>query len=213
MEQISRNPWLDIPLEDYEAHMAAASVEQASMLADTLGSLLEAYRPRSLAILGSAGGNGLDRVDREITERVVVVDINADYLETCRQRYCQCFDSFESVNCDLSNSQPFEVPVEFVYAALVVEYLNADAFLEYAPSLVEPLGRIAFVFQDQSPQGPVTSTSLASIRKLEETHSSVNVENVIRSLTAHGLTVVERRGIVSVPGKSFTLLVLRKQNE
>ena len=52
------NPWLTIPLADYEAHMALAEVAQAQFLARTLGALIDA-RPqaRSVAVLGCAGAS------------------------------------------------------------------------------------------------------------------------------------------------------------
>jgi len=53
--------------------MSAPVVAQAEMLADVLRELLERYRPRSLAVLGSAGGNGLEYVDPLVTQRVVAV--------------------------------------------------------------------------------------------------------------------------------------------
>ena len=56
-------PWREIPLSDYEAHMSLPSVGQARMLADQLALLLERHAPISVAIIGCAGGNGLDRID------------------------------------------------------------------------------------------------------------------------------------------------------
>jgi hypothetical protein len=56
------NPWLDIPLEDYEAHMSLASVAQAQFLAETLGATVQLCSAESVAILGCSGGNGFDRL-------------------------------------------------------------------------------------------------------------------------------------------------------
>ncbi len=57
-----RNPSLDIPLQDYEGHMSDPSIGQAAMLANQLELLLELRMPSSIAIIGCAGGNGLDRI-------------------------------------------------------------------------------------------------------------------------------------------------------
>jgi hypothetical protein len=57
-----KSPWLEIPLADYEAHMADPSVGQAPFLADLLDGMVGEYLPASIAIVGCAGGNGLDRV-------------------------------------------------------------------------------------------------------------------------------------------------------
>jgi len=209
-EAESENPWLEIPLEDYESHMAAPSVEQTAMLAETLGSLLRAHHPGSLALLGSAGGNGLEQVDPLVTKKVVIVDLNADYLTVCARRFRHKFEHFESVLCDLSTRPPLDEPVEFVYAGLVLEYLNQTFFLSYAPSLISSGGRIAFVFQNAASQGPVTDTGIASIRRLEAVHASVDVNEVVTTLSSNGMWVVDRRALATVPGKQFTLLVLEK---
>lgn len=61
------NPWLSIPLEDYEGHMSSPEVGQLDALAELFGEALEYRRPASVAVLGVADGNGLDRVDPKIT--------------------------------------------------------------------------------------------------------------------------------------------------
>ncbi len=81
------NPWLGIPLSDYEGHMNAPGVRQLNALADLFAESLLHCRPRSVAILGIAGGNGLDRVDASVTERIVGIDIHPQYLEAVRDRY------------------------------------------------------------------------------------------------------------------------------
>lgn len=55
-----KNPWLAIPLADYEGHMALPAVGQARMLADLFESLLREFLPQSVAIIGCAGGNGFE---------------------------------------------------------------------------------------------------------------------------------------------------------
>src|SRR5215475_426983 len=93
-----RNPWLDIPLHDYEGHMNSAHVAQLAALADLFEETLAACRPESVAILGIAGGNGLDRIDLDVTKRIVGIDIHAEYLDAIRSRYpklpltLHCFD-------------------------------------------------------------------------------------------------------------------------
>jgi hypothetical protein len=40
-----KNPWLDIPLSDYEGHMALPEVAQAQLLADVFSAQLEINKP------------------------------------------------------------------------------------------------------------------------------------------------------------------------
>src|SRR5438309_637460 len=50
------NPWLQIPLTDYEGHMSLPYVAQADLLADLFGLALQRHLPDSVAVLGCAGG-------------------------------------------------------------------------------------------------------------------------------------------------------------
>ena len=87
-----KNPWLDIPLSDYEGHMALPEVAQAQLLADVFAAQLEINKPRSLAMLGCAGGNGFERIDPEVTRRVVGVDLNGRYLHEVCARFGTKFE-------------------------------------------------------------------------------------------------------------------------
>ena len=51
------NPWLSIPLADYEGHMNAPQVHQLEALSDLFAEALTQRRPESVALLGIAGGN------------------------------------------------------------------------------------------------------------------------------------------------------------
>jgi len=49
------NPWLSIPLEDYERHMSLPAVGQAQMIADQFDRALARTAPASVAVIGCAG--------------------------------------------------------------------------------------------------------------------------------------------------------------
>ncbi len=211
MKRSPHSPWLEISLDDYERHMSATSVAQSSLLADTLRLLVERYRPASVALLGSAGGNGLECIDPLVTRRVVAVDINAAFLEVCAARHAKRFDKFEPVNCDLSGGPPFTDPVELSVAFLVIEYVELDSFLDYAPSLVTKDGRIAFVFQNYDGRDSVvTDSGVLSVQALGRVHTPVDVVQVMDVLQSRGMVAEDRRVVASAPGKSFTLLVMAK---
>jgi hypothetical protein len=54
------NPWLSIPLQDYEGHMGLDNAQQLSVLSELFKRALDIFVPDSVAVLGIAGGNGLD---------------------------------------------------------------------------------------------------------------------------------------------------------
>ena len=65
--KIMSNPWLNIPLADYEGHMRSDEVQQLDALTELFAAALERCQPTSVAILGAGGGNGLDRIDSRVT--------------------------------------------------------------------------------------------------------------------------------------------------
>jgi hypothetical protein len=67
--------------------MLAPQVAQLQVLADLFGDALNAVRPASIAVLGVAGGNGLERVDSACTQRIVGLDVSAEYLEVVAERF------------------------------------------------------------------------------------------------------------------------------
>ncbi len=83
------NPWLSILLADYEGHMESAGVQRLGVLSDLFAEAVDFCCPDSIAVLGIAGGNGLDRIDANITKRVVGLDINPLYLEAVKRRHPQ----------------------------------------------------------------------------------------------------------------------------
>jgi len=49
------NPWLNIPLADYEGHMCSPEVQQLDALSELFGVALGRCLPASVAVLGIAG--------------------------------------------------------------------------------------------------------------------------------------------------------------
>jgi SAM-dependent methyltransferase len=140
------NPWLAIPLEDYEGHMGSDNVRQLEALSDLFKRALDLCIPESVAVLGVAGGNGLDRIDSAITKRIVGLDINSSYLGAVRQRY-GALPGLELCCTDLADMPMSLTPVELVHAALVFEHTGLGCSLENALLLVAPGGRLSVVLQ------------------------------------------------------------------
>ena len=59
-----KNPWEEIPLEDYENHMKLDSVLQLQSLNEMMKGQFQDYPFSSIMILGIAGGNGLEHIRR-----------------------------------------------------------------------------------------------------------------------------------------------------
>jgi len=121
-----RSAWLDIPLADYEGHMAYPSVGQAQLLADRFERLVLRYLPKSVALIGCAGGNGLQRLAAGQLERIVAVDINPHYVEQSGIRHSHRLRNLELLCADVQSASLSFAPVELLYAALLFEYVDVS---------------------------------------------------------------------------------------
>src|SRR5215510_9946876 len=208
-----RHPWLEIPITDYEAHMALPSVGQAQLLGTALQRTVARFRPRSLAVLGVAGGNGLESLEPGLVRRVVALDFNPDYLALCSRRYAASFTEFEPVLHDLSQGPPGITPVECVFAGLVLEYVCVESFCGYLASLLTAGGSFAAMLQLPSPTLPEVSLSpFSSLTRLESAFSFVDPASLHDRLSAHGFSriVSDRYNLAS--GKSFYYAAYRATN-
>jgi hypothetical protein len=198
------HPWLEIPLSDYEAHMVLRSVGQSQLLAMTLQRVISTFLPKSLAVLGSAGGNGLELVDPEVVRRVVALDFNPDYLAVCTDRHASSFVQYEPILHDLKQGPPSFEPVECVFAGLVLEYIDPELFYTYLPTLVTNDGVFATLLQLPAPNIPEVSNSpFRSLRKLQTVFSFVNTKQMNKALRMNGYSHLESEHIDLPSGKSF----------
>lgn len=70
------NPWEEIDLTAYEKHMSLDNVFQLQALNNMMKDQFYSYPVRSIMILGVAGGNGLEHIDKRQISKVYGVDIN-----------------------------------------------------------------------------------------------------------------------------------------
>ena len=208
--QCVANPWLNVPLDDYEGHMLQPEVAQLGVLADLFEEALLACRPESVAVLGIAGGNGLDRIDNAITKRVVGVDINSAYLEAVRQRFPRIADL--DLHClDLSNASAAIEPVQLVHAALVFEHAGTGPCLENALRLVAAGGALSVVLQLPGESGTeVAATPFASIQDLKANFRLIDPGDFERALVARGFDPVHQVQRPLASGKAFLMGIFRR---
>ena len=207
------NPWLAIALEDYEGHMGSDNVQQLEALSGLFRRSLDLCTPESVAVLGVAGGNGLDRIDRGITKRIVGLDINARYLEAVQQRH-GLLPGLELHCADLA-AQPLDIaPVELVHAALVFEHAGLGCCLENALSLVAPGGKLSVVLQLPSgvDQG-VSVTRYASMQTLRHDFALIDVPRFCGTLDERGFDLMEQEDRPLPTGKALWLGIFARRNQ
>lgn len=182
-----RNPWLDIPLMDYEGHMSLPSVGQALMLGDQLHALIQRVRPDSVAVMGCAGGNGLERIDPDAVTRVVAVDINREYLDEAARRHSHRFDQMEVYCSDVqSNALTFE-PVDLIYAGLLLEYVDLPMALATMHRLCRRGGTLASILQlPHDEKAAISPSPFTSLQRLAPLMKLVDPAELARHAVAVG---------------------------
>ena len=205
--------WLSIPLEDYEGHMGSAAVRQLTILADLFKCALDQCRPESVAVLGVAGGNGLEHIDSAFTKKVVGVDINQRYLDEAQKRF-GALSGLELHCRDLRHlcEQEFSLaPVTLVHAALIFEHVGLGLALDNALSFVAPGGRFSAVLQLPSvEESGVASTMYASMQVLRQDFVLIEIVEFQRLLEQKGFRLVEQEERSLPAGKALWLGVFAK---
>jgi len=201
------NPWLSVPLADYEAHMRSPAVQQLDSLADLFGEVLKIKTPSSVAILGIAGGNGLDRVDPKTSRRIVGVDIHPEYLNAVRERYSHV-SNVELIETDLSQDTVNIQPVELVHAALLFEHAGTSCCLENALRMVAPGGSLSVVLQlPSTADQAVGSSDVASVTRFAGHFVFVDPEEFSGKLVERGFRKTYERTLEVASGKAFRLVI------
>ncbi len=199
-----KNPWLEIPLADYEGHMALPEVAQAELLADIFERMLRERAPASVAILGCAGGNGLDRIDPAVIKRISGIDINPDYIAAARERFQRQLPGLELITADLQTDDLQVEPVDLVFAALLFEYVDVGAVLPTIRRLLKPGGWLTTVLQLPHAEVPnVTPSPFLSMQSLAFCLRLVSPEGLREQAAAHGLVEVASERVASLGGKTF----------
>ncbi len=164
--------------------MSLPEVAQAVLLADVFGELLEAYAPRSVAVLGCAGGNGFERISPDVTKRVVGVDINPAYIGACGARFEDRIPGLELLVGDLEKDDLAFAPLELVYAGLIFEYVDVGTALNHIGPMLGPDGTLATVVQLPSPtRAAVTPSPFARVQALSRVIRLVS-RKVLQGLAA-----------------------------
>jgi Methyltransferase domain len=197
------NPWLTVPLTEYEQHMRSLEVRQLGVLSDLFGEAIGRCRPLSVAVLGIAGGNGLDHIDCSITARVVGLDINPLYLEAVRRRYVH-LPGLELHCVDLSRQNVELEPVQLVHAALVFEHAGVDCCLENAMSMIVPGGNLSIVLQLPAETGQnIGASQFSSIQNLKSHFSLIDPAPLRELLAGRGFRLVHQTTRALPGGKGF----------
>jgi SAM-dependent methyltransferase len=198
------NPWLAIPLDDYEGHMTHPQVAQATVLADLFEQAVTRYSPDAIAVVGCAGGNGFERISDRIVERVVAIDINPQYIEQARARFAPRVQNLELLCADVQADSLSYGPVDFTFAALLFEYVELGSTLRTVKRNCRPNAKLTTVLQLPHAALPAVSSSpYRSLRSLESLMALVPPEELHRAALLAGFCANDAATIELPGGKRF----------
>ena len=180
------NPWEDINLEDYEAHMSLDSVQQLQMMNALMKEQFEAYPVKTAMVLGIAGGNGLEHVRADKYKMVYGIDINEDYLQAVSERYQSLGDVLKCLRIDLINEADKLPKAELVIANLLTEYIGYPAFQDVIKA-VDP-AYVSCVIQINTDEEKWVSDSpyLHAFDRLDEIHTQMVEKELEESMKEIG---------------------------
>jgi trans-aconitate methyltransferase len=205
-----QTPWEQIPLEDYEGHMAHPSIDQAKMLADQLVKLIAQHNPTSVAIIGCAGGNGLQHLEATCIKRVVAIDINPKYIAAAKSRLASRLKCLDLRCADVQSEQLQFESVELTYAALIFEYVDTASTLATLKRNLRAGGTLAVILQlPHSHQPSVSPSPYRSLDKLASALRLVEPDTLITQAIAAGFKFVGSETIDLSSGKQFLLQTFR----
>jgi SAM-dependent methyltransferase len=206
-----RSPWLEVPLADYEAHMALPAIDQARLIADQLEASVTTYRPNSVAVVGCAGGNGFNRLTSRGVDRVVGVDINPHYIAQARDRYQERIDGLELHVADIQASGLLFEPVDLLYVALVLEYVDVAQALSSLSRHCKAGGVVATLCQlPHETMAHVSPSPYTSLQVLAPRMRFVSPEELLREAERVRLLPESPSTILSAGGKQFRYQPFRR---
>jgi SAM-dependent methyltransferase len=209
--QSDRNPWLDVPSTEYQAHMQSPEVAQAGVLAELFGIALRAAQPASLLLLGCGTGNGLQLVDDRVTRQVTCIDINPAYLSELAARLPAPGHDRALIEMDLNTGELPPGPFGLVHAPFVFEFLDWRPLVPRIAAVLTPGGHFTIVIQRETRTVAArTPTPYFTLRRLDALFSYVDPLDLGAVASDCGLMLASQRDVSLPRQKSFTLLTFTR---
>lgn len=205
------NPWEKIALDDYEGHMSLPNVKQLQVLSQIMKEQIDEYAIRTLAVLGVAGGNGLEHVAPEKINLVYGIDVNEEYLNACKKRFSELKDHLVLMKLDLLDETQKLPPVDLVIADLLVEYIGVDLFTRHI-SASGP-AYVSCAIQQNEKESFVSESPYTNVFSgISELHSDIQPDSLSESLEKAGYAQVLSKKYSLPNGKSLVRLDFAKKD-
>ena len=203
------NPWKQISLSDYENHMKLDSVYQLQALNEMMKEQFATYDIETIMILGIAGGNGLEHINKKKIKKVYGVDVNPDFLAECGKRYPELKGTLETICANLLSDNQQLPNAELLVANLLIEYIGYDCFQKVV-KMVEPK-YISCIIQINEGESFVSdSPYIHAFDCLDEVHHQMEEEPLINSMNKINYQVIKTSQKALPNGKKLMQIDFRK---
>lgn len=192
--------------------MASPSVGQLSVLSDLFAEALSFADPASVAILGVAGGNGLEKIDSLRTGRICGIDINADYLEATRSRFAS-LAGLELYQEDLASAAVSYGPFDLVHAALIFEHAGLGLCLENAVRMTRVGGSLSVVLQlpVADAESEISPSAIVSIHLLKSSFRLIEPDRLRERLSSFSFRELREWRRPLSGGRAFWMGTFRRE--
>jgi SAM-dependent methyltransferase len=195
------NPWTVVPAPDYERHMGPEGVDQLAPLSAIFQEAYLAAQPDRVLLLGCATGNGLEHVNPAVTQNVVGVDVNLQYLGIARQRFMHLGPKLELFCAEADKFKAQAASFDLVHAALLFEYLHPEVLVRRIAEWLAPGGICCAVLQLPGGDSPAAPTKTLQI--IAKAMKLVPPEELTRLFEHYGVPRKRARTVPLKHGKSF----------
>jgi SAM-dependent methyltransferase len=185
------NPWTVVPAGDYERHMGGAGTDQLAPLSSIFQEAYLMAQPDRVLVLGCATGNGLEHVNPAVTQNVVGVDVNLQYLGVARQRFMHLGPKLELFCAEVEKFRTQPASFDLVHAALVFEYVHPEVLVRRISEWIAPQGTCSVVLALPGGDGPEPPTRALQI--IEKARKLVPPDELTRLFEHYGLTRKQTR--------------------
>ncbi len=195
--------WSQIPLEDYEQHMAHKDVGQAQLLNVLTEKYLQRHRPKDILFIGVSGGNGLEHIDPSYVNSVVGIDINPTYIEASINRFATKIPQLKLVSSDLTEDPHTHLRAEFIWAALIFEYIDVEKAFAFINRNAAQSAILIITLQVDNGIKSVSQTGISSIQAVGQIFTYVDEGELKKIAARSGFELVASEENMFQNGKSF----------
>ncbi len=197
------NPWECVSQQDYNQHMKAPFIFQLQTLGNIMRSYLQRVQPETVLVLGCVDGNGFEYIDDSITKEVTGVDINREFLNSCRSRFDNEKYSLNLICCDFEKEDSLAQTFDFISCALFLEYVDARRALVKIKRMMNEGSKLNIVIQKNNGNRFVSETGIASLESLADAAKDIAETELRRVLDKNGFSIEDREVYELPNGKEF----------